>query len=151
MIKRNFHAGFSANVNSVVYQTDKQLKSRDFLVDVVFTQFKNMHFPRNETDFENRLKHQVEINLCTFLDLELQDHNLQSLVSPYCNREFSPISHTSGFGIKFKISIKRYFWDECHPSECYRRHPVMMLNRQKFQCRTTDNYVYRAEQTLYID
>ena len=51
LIKRNFHAGFSANVNSVVYQTDKQLKSRDFLVDVVFTQFKNMHFPRNENRF----------------------------------------------------------------------------------------------------
>ena len=50
-----------------------------------------------KTDFENRLKHQVEINLCTFLDLGLQDHTLYSLVSPYCNQKFSPILHTSGF------------------------------------------------------
>ena len=28
------------------------------------------------TDFENRLKHKVEINLCTFLDLGLQDNSL---------------------------------------------------------------------------
>ena len=29
-----------------------------------------------KTNFENRLKHQVEINLYTFLDLGLQDHTL---------------------------------------------------------------------------
>ena len=29
-----------------------------------------------KTDFENRLKHQVEINVCAFLDLGLQDHTL---------------------------------------------------------------------------
>ena len=29
-----------------------------------------------KTDFENRQRHQVEINLCTFLDLGLQDHTL---------------------------------------------------------------------------
>ena len=68
--------------------------------------------------FENRLKHQVEITLCTFLDLGLQVYILYSLVSPYCNRKFSPISHTSGFGIEFKISIKRYFYDEFHSSKC---------------------------------
>ena len=29
-----------------------------------------------KTDFENRLKRQVEINLCTILDFGLQDHTL---------------------------------------------------------------------------
>ena len=58
-----------------------------------------------KTNFENHLKHQVEITLCTFLDLGLQNHTLQSLVSLYCNRKFSPISHTSGFGIKFKFQL----------------------------------------------
>ena len=29
-----------------------------------------------KTDFENRLKQQVEINVCTFLDLRLQDNTL---------------------------------------------------------------------------
>ena len=101
-----------------------------------------------KTNFENRLKHQVEIILCIFVELGLQDH---SLVSPNCNQKMSPISHTSGFGIKFKISIKRYFWDEFHFSNCYRRHPVTMLNRQKFQCRTVGNNVYRAVRTLYLD
>ena len=45
------------------------------------------------------------------------------------------------FGITFKISIKRYFWDELHSSKCYRRYPVTMLIRQNFQCRTADNAV----------
>ena len=62
-----------------------------------------------KTNFENRLKHHTEITLCTLLDLGLQDHTLQSLVCPYCNRELSPILHTSGFGIKFQISIKLHF------------------------------------------
>ena len=48
-----------------------------------------------KTNFENRLKHQIEIDLCAFVDLGLQGH--------------TPTSHTSGFGIEFKISIKRYF------------------------------------------
>ena len=29
-----------------------------------------------KTNFENRLKTQIEINLCTFLDLGLWDHTL---------------------------------------------------------------------------
>ena len=28
--------------------------------------------------------------------------------------------------------------------------PVTMLNHKKIQCRTTDNYVYRAVRTLYL-
>ena len=58
------------------------------------------------TNLENRLKHQYEITLGIFLDLSLQDH---TVVSTYCNRKFSAISHTSIFGIKFKISLKQYF------------------------------------------
>ena len=38
-LKCDFHAGFSADVNNVVYQTDKHKKSREFLGDMVFMQF----------------------------------------------------------------------------------------------------------------
>ena len=59
-----------------------------------------------KTNFENRLKHQVEITLCAFLDLGLQDHTLQSLVSLYSNREFTPILHipVSGYNFKFQLN-----------------------------------------------
>ena len=56
------------------------------------------------TDFENRLNHQVNIILCTFLDFDLPVHILLSNVSPFCNRKFLSILHTSGFGVKILIS-----------------------------------------------
>ena len=54
------------------------------------------------TDIENHQKHQVKIHVCAFLDLSLVDHTLQSLFSPFCNRKFPAMSHTSGFGVKIK-------------------------------------------------
>ena len=77
-----------------------------------------------KTDFENRLNHQVKINLCTFIDLGLQDHTQsviykiisqftvldpiepgQSILQPEI---FTNFAHFR-FGIKFQISIKQYF------------------------------------------
>ena len=74
MIKRN--TSFNVNVKSMVYQTDKHYKRRDFLGEVNFRNFKKCIFREMKTDFENRLKHQVKINLCTILDLVIQDHPL---------------------------------------------------------------------------
>ena len=58
---------------------------------------------------ENHEKHQLKINVSAFIYLGLVGHNLQSLLSPFSNRKFSPLSHTSGFGVKIKKSIQRYF------------------------------------------
>ena len=63
-----------------------------------------MHLPRNYTvtDFENHNKHQDKTSLCAFLDLGLAGHTLQSLFSPFRNRKFPPMSHTTGFHVKIK-------------------------------------------------
>ena len=52
------------------------------------------------TDFENHQRHHDKTNLCAFLDLGQAGHTLQSLFSPFCNRTFSPMSHTSGVHVK---------------------------------------------------
>ena len=58
------------------------------------------------TDFENHQKHQDKTNLCAFLDFGLADHTLQGLFSPFRNRKFLPMSHTSGFHAKIKKKKK---------------------------------------------
>ena len=49
-----------------------------------------------KTNFENRLKHQVELNLCTFLDHGPTEPG-QSILQP----EIFTHTHPSGFGINF--------------------------------------------------
>ena len=53
------------------------------------------------TEFEKFLKLQDKANLFAFLDLGLAGHTLQSLFSPFHNRKFPHMSHTSGFHVKF--------------------------------------------------
>ena len=55
--------------------------------------------------FKNDEKHQLKINVCAFIYLVLVGHNLQNLLSPFRNRKFSPMSHTSGFDVKVKKSL----------------------------------------------
>ena len=75
------------------------------------------------TDFENRLQHQVNIILCAFLYFNLLVHNLLSNVSPFCNRKFPSISHTSGFGAKnlsskYTTFVRVILFSEMLPIEC---------------------------------
>ena len=69
---------------------------------------KHYIFIKMITDFENRHKSQVKIILCAPLDFNLFGHILLSLFSPFWSRKVPSISHTSGFGAKTEVSIKRH-------------------------------------------
>ena len=108
-----------------------------------------MHFPRNENRFWKSSKKSSWNRFMYIFRSFLDPYPIEPCQSILQPEIFSHFAY-SGFGIKFEISVKRYFFDEFHSSKCYRRHPVTMLNRQKFQCRAADNYVYRAARILHL-
>ena len=102
--KKSFlSAIFSAVLVQMVTNRPTRLKNT-LTIEISFESdflrfFEKVHFTRN---LKIIIMYVLKINACALIYLGLVGHNLQSLLSPFRNRKFSPMSHTSSFGVKNK-------------------------------------------------
>ena len=62
--------------------------------------FSKITFSKATTDFENRMMHQAETEVCLFLDMDHEAIPVKSKFSPFYNQKFPFILHTSGLNAK---------------------------------------------------
>ena len=111
----NFQPIHSVRVNSVVHKTEKHSKSWNFWGDRFSYEFhKKSHFPKIDCRFWKSYEASSWDQWCVFFGRRPQGYTLQSKFSRFCNRKFSPISHTSTWSanvwnFNYTISVREKY------------------------------------------